>query len=96
MADRLSEAQIQDGLKQLPGWELREGAITKLYKFGDFPEAIAFVNRLAELAEEADHHPDILILYNKVRLTLSTHSAGGLTEKDLRLAAQIDTPENPT
>lgn len=92
---RLGDAEVQERLKRLPRWELKEGAITKLYKFGDFPEAIAFVNRLADLAEAADHHPDILILYNKVRLTLSTHSAGGLTEKDLRLAAQIDTPDNP-
>lgn len=90
MVERLSSAQIEEGLLQLPGWEMKEAAITKLYKFSGFPEAIAFVNRVAGLAEAADHHPDILILYNKVRLTLSTHSAGGLTEKDLRLAAQIN------
>ena len=88
--------QIQEELKTLPGWELKEGAITKLYKFKEFMEGIAFANRVADLAERADHHPDILIRYNKVTLTLVTHSAGGLTEKDFRLARQIDTPENPT
>ena len=80
---------------QLPGWELKEGTLTKLYKFTDFKEAMAFVNRTAELAESMDHHPDILIQYNKVRLTLVTHSAKGLTEKDFRLAREIDAPENP-
>ena len=88
--------QIQEELKTLPGWELKEGAITKLYKFKEFMEGIAFANRVADLAERADHHPDILIRYNKVTLTLVTHSAGGLTEKDFRLARQIGTPENPT
>ncbi len=72
------------------GWELKDGAIVKLYKFSDFVEAMIFVNRVAELAEEADHHPDILIRYNKVTLTLVTHSAGGLTEKDFGLAREIN------
>ncbi len=94
--EKLSDAQIQGGLGSLQRWELKEGAITKLYKFKDFKEAMTFVNRVADLAEEADHHPDILIRYNKVILTLVTHSAGGLTEKDFRLAREIDTPENPT
>jgi 4a-hydroxytetrahydrobiopterin dehydratase len=88
---KLSETQIQRELESLPGWELKEGAIVRNYKFKDFLEAIAFVNRVAGLAEEADHHPDILIRYNKVALTLVTHSAGGLTEKDFRLAHRIDT-----
>ena len=69
---------------------MKNGEITKLYKFPDFKEAMGFVNRVADLAEEADHHPDILIRYNKVTLTLSTHSAGGLTEKDSQLARKID------
>ena len=89
---KLTEAQVQEALKGVHGWELTDGTITKLYKFKDFPEAVAFVNRVADLAEAADHHPDILILYNKVRLTLSTHSAGGLTEKDFDLARRVDYP----
>ena len=86
----LSESQIKEELHALQGWELKEGEITKLYKFKEFKEAISFVNRVAELAETADHHPDIDIRYNKVTLTLSTHSAGGLTGKDFRLAREID------
>ena len=74
------------------GWELKEGQIVKGWKFKDFVEAMAFVNRVAERAEAADHHPDLLIRYNRVTLTLSTHSAGGLTEKDFSLARQIDSP----
>ena len=87
---RLTDDQIQAELRKLSGWELKDGEITKLFKFSNFKESIAFVNRVGDLAEATDHHPDILILYNKVRLTLSTHSAGGLTQKDFDLARQID------
>ncbi len=93
-AMKLTGVQIEDGLKELPGWELKEGTLTRLYKFKNFLEAMAFVNRVAGLAEEADHHPDILIRYNKVTLTLVTHSAGGLTEKDFHLAREIGDLEN--
>ncbi|MBI3615453.1 MAG: 4a-hydroxytetrahydrobiopterin dehydratase [Candidatus Omnitrophica bacterium] len=89
-AEKLSDTEIRKALNSLQGWELQEGEIRKLYKFKDFKEALSFVNRVAELAEEADHHPDILIRYNKVTLTLSTHSAGGLTVKDFQLAQKID------
>ena len=88
--EKLNEAQIREELRQTPGWELKEGEITRTYKFPDFKAALAFVNRVGKLAEAVDHHPDILILYNKVRLTLSTHSAGGLTLKDFSLAREID------
>lgn len=90
MTERFGEEQIRKELGTLAGWERKEGAITKRYKFADFKEALGFVNRVAQLAEEADHHPDILIRYRKVELTLSTHSAGGLTEKDFVLARKID------
>ena len=76
-------------METVPGWENNGKEITRLYKFPDFKAAMAFVNRVADLAEAADHHPDIDVRYNKVRLTLSTHSAGGLTEKDFALARQI-------
>ena len=88
--EKLSEAQIAENLNGVSGWELKGEEITRAYKFKDFAEALAFVNKVAGLAEQADHHPDIDIRYNKVRLTLSTHSAGGLTEKDFTLAKQID------
>ena len=76
-------------METVPGWENNGKEITRLYKFKDFAEAMVFVNKVAGLAEAADHHPDIDIRWNKVRLTLSTHSAGGLTEKDFSLARQI-------
>ncbi len=91
-AMKLSEAEAQTKLTSLPGWEFKNGEITKLYKFKDFLGAIDFVSMVAGIAEAHDHHPDILIQYNKVRLTLSTHSVGGLTEKDFMLAREIDLP----
>ena len=76
-------------MENVPGWENNGKEITRTYKFKDFAEAMAFVNKVAGLSEAADHHPDIDIRWNKVRLILSTHSAGGLTEKDFSLARQI-------
>jgi 4a-hydroxytetrahydrobiopterin dehydratase len=87
---RLSDEQIA---RRLAGreWHGDGHAIVRECKLADFKAAIAFVNRVAELAERADHHPDILVHgWNKVRLELSTHSAGGVTEKDLALAGEID------
>ena len=73
-----------------PDWSLEGQEISRTFTFADFNEAMGFVNRVALAAEVADHHPDIDIRWNKVTLTLSTHSEGGLTEKDLDLAAEID------
>jgi 4a-hydroxytetrahydrobiopterin dehydratase len=87
---RLSRADAERKLKSLTGWTLDGDAIRKQFTFKDFPEAIAFVNRLAPEAEAADHHPDILINYKRVTLTYSTHSEGGLTEKDFVGAATAD------
>lgn len=89
-SDRFADAQVKDALKKVPGWELKDGQITRLYELPDFRTALGFVNRVGELAEASDHHPDIDIRYRKVRLTLSTHSAGGLTDKDFSLASRID------
>ncbi len=86
----LSEAEIVEGLKGLKGWERKGNEIVKIFRNRDFVESIGFVNKVAILAEKADHHPDILIQYKNVTLTLSTHSRGGLTEKDFRLAGEID------
>jgi 4a-hydroxytetrahydrobiopterin dehydratase len=72
-------------------WRREGEAIVRDLEFKDFAEAIAYVNRVADLAEEADHHPDILVHgWNKVRLTLTTHSAGGLTDNDFAMAREID------
>lgn len=92
----LSGVNIEAKLKSLPGWMLDGSEIKKSYKFKDFITAMAFVNKVAGLAESMDHHPDILIKYNKVTLTLSTHSAGGLTEKDFELAREIEEMSLPS
>jgi 4a-hydroxytetrahydrobiopterin dehydratase len=85
----LSPAAITEALTDLPGWELSNGALARLFTFSDFREAMSFVNSVAALAERAGHHPDIDIRYNKVKLALSSHDAGGITEKDFSLAAEI-------
>ena len=77
-------------LTDLPGWSREGEAITKTYKLRDFTSAMAFVNDVADIAESANHHPDIDIRWNRVRLTLSTHSAGRLTELDLDVADRIE------
>jgi 4a-hydroxytetrahydrobiopterin dehydratase len=71
-------------------WQEADGALERTYEFSSFPEAIAFVNRLAELAERENHHPDIAVSYKKVTLRWTTHSAGGITERDRELAARSD------
>lgn len=88
---KLSSAQIEQHLKGLNGWTL-EGAVAikKQFTFAGFPEAVKFIDRLVPGAESADHHPDILINYKRVTLTYSTHSEGGLTQKDFDGAAMAD------
>jgi 4a-hydroxytetrahydrobiopterin dehydratase len=87
---RLSEEDVRARLAGCPGWELAGDEIRKVYSFPDFKAAMAFVNRVADLAEAANHHPDILINYNRVTLSLTTHDSGGLTDRDFRLAGRID------
>jgi 4a-hydroxytetrahydrobiopterin dehydratase len=86
----LSRADVEQRIKGLDGWTLDGDAIRKQYTFANFPEAVAFVNRLVPGAESADHHPDISINYKRVTLTYSTHSEGGLTGKDFEGAAMAD------
>ena len=83
---KLSQEQINQQLQSLPGWQSKDNAISKLYRFKEFMDGIDFVNRIARIAEAADHHPDILINYTRVTFTCSTHTDGGVTEKDLKLA----------
>ena len=87
---KLSRGDAEQRVKSLNGWTLDGDAIRKQFTFKDFLAAIAFVNRLAPEAEKADHHPDILINYKRVTLTYSTHSEGGLTDKDFAGAATAD------
>ncbi len=87
---RLDEAAIAKFLAETPGWERSGNGIERRYRFANFRESLGFVNRVGEMAEGLDHHPDILIEYNKVRLFLTTHDSGGLTERDFELARRID------
>lgn len=89
-APLLSAEEIRIRLAALPEWSLEGKAIVRKLVFRDFREAVAFLVRIAFDAEEADHHPDVTISYKRVTLSLSTHSEGGLTEKDFALAAKID------
>ena len=86
----LSDQEIERQLKSLKDWTLEGRAIRKQFTFNDFPAAVAFVNRLVPDAEAADHHPDIVINYRKVTLLYSTHSEGGLTQKDFDGAAMAE------
>jgi 4a-hydroxytetrahydrobiopterin dehydratase len=85
-----SAAEVALHLSALPAWKVEAGELARTFQFEDFRAAVRFVNRIAEVAEEAGHHPDIDLRYNRVRLGLATHDAGGLTAKDFDLAACID------
>jgi 4a-hydroxytetrahydrobiopterin dehydratase len=88
---KLNEAQINQYLSQSGEWQLEGNALVRAFKFKDFKSAMEFVNRVADEAEALDHHPDILIHgWNNVRLSVTTHSEGGLTEKDFKLAERIN------
>lgn len=91
MADLIKAGELKDRMKKVPEWELEKKHIERTFEFDDFADAIDFVNAVSEVAEEEEHHPDIDIRYNKVRLLLSTHSKGGITELDFALAERIDT-----
>lgn len=87
----LDATAVSDYLGHVPGWiSDKPSAIQKEFKFTDFKEAMAFVNRVADIAETEGHHPDIYVFYNKVRLELSTHAIGGLSDNDFILAAKIN------
>ena len=86
----LTTAELDAALATLPEWTIEGGEIVRTYAFADFVAAIAFVDRVAPLAEGAGHHPDIDIRYNRVRIALTTHDEGGITAKDTALAAQFD------
>lgn len=87
---KLTTAQIKSALPSVPDWKKQGAAISRTFQFKDFPAAIKFVNVLAKPAEKAQHHPDIDIRWNKVTLSLTTHDAGGLTQKDFDLAKKFD------
>lgn len=91
---KYTDEQVQDALRDasVEGWQLdaANGEIFKTYTFKDFVDSMQFVNKVADIAEELGHHPDILITYNKVKLSVVTHDAGGLSELDFKLAARTN------
>jgi 4a-hydroxytetrahydrobiopterin dehydratase len=90
MAVKLERQQVAEGLQKLSQWTLQGNQIERLISFENFVDAMIFVNKVAEIAEEEGHHPDIRIVYNRVTLALTTHDAGGLTNKDLQMARRIE------
>jgi 4a-hydroxytetrahydrobiopterin dehydratase len=91
----LGDEALRQALGGLPGWAAQDGQLEKTYAFPTFPAGIAFVTRVADAAERAGHHPDIDIRYDKVTLRVSTHSEGGITEKDVALAREADALAQP-
>jgi 4a-hydroxytetrahydrobiopterin dehydratase len=87
---KLTPAQVKSALRSAPEWKQQGATITRTFPFNDFDAAVRFVNQVAKLADQAWHHPDIDIRWNKVTLTLTTHGAGGLTRKDFALAKRFD------
>ena len=92
---KLADAELNAFLSEMEGWTFLGNAIHKDFVFTGFRGAIAFVNRVAERADAAGHHPDIEIHFNRVYISLSTHDAGGVTEKDVALATEIDAAAEP-
>jgi 4a-hydroxytetrahydrobiopterin dehydratase len=86
----LSETEIKQTLGRLSGWRQNGTAIQRVFEFPDFKAAMAFVNRIADAAEEANHHPDIDIRYNKVTMSLVSHDSGGVTQRDVKMAERIN------
>lgn len=87
---RLGDADLAQILPTLPGWSLSGGMLRKTFAHASFPEAIVFVNAVAQLAEVANHHPDVDIRYSNITLSLVTHDAGGITDKDVALARGVE------
>ena len=87
---KLSADQVQENLGEQPNWSLNSDSLQRTFRFDDFVGSMAFVERIAQLAEQMQHHPDIMIRYNKVTLTLTTQEAGGITENDFTLARATD------
>ncbi|MEW9672839.1 4a-hydroxytetrahydrobiopterin dehydratase [Ammoniphilus sp. 3BR4] len=87
---RLSKEQIAFNMSKIPGWRLNQDMIERVFEFEGFKQAISFINQVAEYAEEMNHHPDFILRYNKVSLTLTSHDSGGLTGKDFALAQRIN------
>jgi 4a-hydroxytetrahydrobiopterin dehydratase len=88
--EKLSSEQIKNELNNISRWRLDDGSIRRDWEFKDFGEALIFINRVGILAEKHDHHPEIFNVYNKVNLKFNTHSVGGITIKDFKIARDIN------
>lgn len=86
----LTDSEIQQALGSLPGWQRQGKAIQRVFEFPDFKAAMQFVNKIADAAEQANHHPDIDIRYNKVTMALISHDSGGVTQRDVKMAKRIN------
>ena len=86
----LTDSEIQQALGSLPGWQRQGRAIQRIFEFPDFKAAMQFVNKVADAAEQANHHPDIDIRYNKVTMALVSHDSGGVTQRDIKMAQHIN------
>jgi 4a-hydroxytetrahydrobiopterin dehydratase len=86
---KISEEKLRDLLRELPEWAIEDGKLVRFWTFANFVEALAFVNRVGKLAEDAAHHPDIDIRYNRVKLALVSHDAGGITARDAAMARSL-------
>ena len=91
MSEVIEETDLESWLKKVPEWEFNDNAISRTYEFDDYMSGIDFVNDVAEIAEEAGHHPDILVGWCRIRCELTTHDLGGVTESDFEVASRIDT-----
>ncbi|MEX2445983.1 MAG: 4a-hydroxytetrahydrobiopterin dehydratase [Dehalococcoidia bacterium] len=89
MPERLTDTQIEEGLRGLDGWTREGDAIARQFEFADFVAALGFIAQVGVLAERANHHPELTNVYNRVRISLSTHDAGGITQRDLDLAREV-------
>lgn len=98
MTTVLSENDVLQALQKLPGWKKNANAIERNFQFANFVQAMDFVNQIAEAAEAVNHHPDIHISYNKVTMVLVSHDAGGITQRDIRMAGKINelVPSQPS
>jgi len=90
MSTVLSDTEVQQLLQQLSGWKRNGKAIERIFQFDNFVKAMEFVNQIAEASEAVNHHPDILINYNKVTLSLVSHDSGGVTQRDIKMAGRIN------
>ena len=91
MPEKIAKAEFPQRLKKIPEWEIQKDRLVRTFEFDEFMEGIDFVNVVAEIADGAHHHPDILVKYNLVKLSLITHDCGGISDRDFELASRVDT-----